>query len=199
MSDWAAQRKSAWDRLRRRKIPIHIVVTGSCALSLTWGSRESLAGRFERITLSHWGAGALAAVFGIEPLAAVDQFVRQGSCPGAVGWRDDFRRWATYVRDGMVEPAIGRDILVLGPIRKQAGSVRSSLSQRHRPRKLSLSRNSSDSKALQSQHGGGIRVSSPCAIVTTKQEQSPNLPVFYLCLGGDFLSKVRESEVNREK
>src|SRR4051812_14297319 len=37
LSDWAARLKSAWDRVRRRKLPLHVIATGSCALSLSWG------------------------------------------------------------------------------------------------------------------------------------------------------------------
>lgn len=120
VDNWAAQLKSAWDRLRRRKIPVHIVATGSCSLSLSWGSRESLAGRFERITMSHWSAGALASVFKMESSVAVDMYVRQGAYPGAVSLSSDARRSTAYVRDAIVDPAIGRDILALGPIRKPA-------------------------------------------------------------------------------
>jgi len=50
---WATRLKGEWDRLRRRKRPVHVVATGSSALRLAAGSRESLAGRFERITLAH--------------------------------------------------------------------------------------------------------------------------------------------------
>src|SRR5580698_144209 len=52
LSNWAARLKGNWDRARRRHIPIHVVATGSSALRVTTGSRESLAGRFERLTLS---------------------------------------------------------------------------------------------------------------------------------------------------
>ena len=60
LTDWAAHLKGEWDRLRRRKVPVQIVATGSSALHLGAGSRESLAGRFERITLTHWSASSLA-------------------------------------------------------------------------------------------------------------------------------------------
>ena len=56
LHDWAAHLKGIWDRFRRKRIPVHIVATGSSALRLAAGSRESLAGRFERITLTHWSA-----------------------------------------------------------------------------------------------------------------------------------------------
>src|SRR3989304_2585125 len=66
---WAGRLKAEWDRLRRHRTPIHTVATGSSALRVTSGSRESLAGRFERLTLSHWTGGALRALFGLPPTA----------------------------------------------------------------------------------------------------------------------------------
>src|SRR5271166_465142 len=108
LPDWAARLKGEWDRLRRRKRAVQIAATGSSALHLGAGSRESLAGRFERITLSHWSASSLAQTFHISPRDAVDTLVRMGAYPGAFGYRDDLPRWSAYVRDAIVEPAIGR-------------------------------------------------------------------------------------------
>jgi hypothetical protein len=59
--DWAAKLKGNWDRIRRRHIPIHVIATGSSTLRVASDSRESLAGRFERLTLSHWSAASLAS------------------------------------------------------------------------------------------------------------------------------------------
>jgi predicted AAA+ superfamily ATPase len=120
LPDWAPRLKAEWDRLRRKKLRIHVVASGSSALGLARGSRESLAGRFERLTLSHWSPASLAAVFGIDADEAVDVFVRSGAYPGAFGVRADSARWAAYVRDAIVEPAIGRDILALGNVRRPA-------------------------------------------------------------------------------
>ena len=117
---WAAQLKGEWDRLRRRKLPVHVVATGSSALRLGRGSRESLAGRFERITLPHWSASGLARAFKLSANAATDMVVREGSYPGAFELRRDRARWLAYVRDAIVEPAIGRDIMALAPVRKPA-------------------------------------------------------------------------------
>jgi len=120
LTDWATRLKGEWDRLRRRKVPVQIVATGSSALHLGAGSRESLAGRFERITLTHWSALSLAEVFHMSSRDAVDTLVRTGAYPGAFGYRDDLARWSAYVRDAIVEPAIGRDILALAAVRKPA-------------------------------------------------------------------------------
>lgn len=50
LHDWAAHLKGIRDRFRRKNSRVHIVATGSSALRLAAGSRESLAGRFERHT-----------------------------------------------------------------------------------------------------------------------------------------------------
>ncbi len=120
LPDWAARLKGEWDRLRRRKLAVHVVATGSSALRLGAGSRESLAGRFERITLTHWSASSLAGTFGVPPGEASELLVRMGSYPGAFELRGDVARWSAYVRDAILEPAIGRDILALAAVRKPA-------------------------------------------------------------------------------
>jgi predicted AAA+ superfamily ATPase len=96
------------------------VATGSSALHLAAGSRESLAGRFERLTLSHWSAQAVSQTFGVKGEEATDLVVRMGSYPGAFPMREDVPRWSAYVRDAILEPAIGRDILALASVRRPA-------------------------------------------------------------------------------
>lgn len=117
---WAARLKGAWDHIRRRRAPIHVVATGSSALHLATGSRESLAGRFERLTLAHWSASALASAFRVAPREAAELLVRLGSYPGAFSLRGDRARWSAYVRDAILEPAIGRDLLAVAAIRRPA-------------------------------------------------------------------------------
>ena len=120
LAGWAARLKGLWDRFRRKKIPVHIVATGSSAVHLAAGSRESLAGRFEQLTLSHWSAASIAAVFKIEEKRAAGLAVRLGTYPGAYPLRRDLPRWSAYVRDAILEPAIGRDILALAAVRRPA-------------------------------------------------------------------------------
>ncbi len=120
LADWAGRLKGEWDRFQRRKLPVYIVATGSSALHLGAGSRESLAGRFERITLTHWSASSLGGVFGLSPGDAVQTLVRMGAYPGAMAYRYDLARWSAYVRDAILEPAIGRDLLALAAVHKPA-------------------------------------------------------------------------------
>ncbi|TMB21724.1 MAG: ATP-binding protein [Deltaproteobacteria bacterium] len=120
LAGWAARLKAEWDRLRRRHLPVHVVATGSSALRLASGSKESLAGRYERLTLAHWSASALARTFNLAPDDAAELVVRMGAYPGAMELRNDMPRWAAYVRDAIVEPAISRDILALAAVRRPA-------------------------------------------------------------------------------
>jgi len=119
-ANWGKRLKGQYDRLRRQRIPLHVVVSGSSALRVTDTSRESLAGRFERSTLTHWSAKALVANFHVSPSDAAMDVVRIGSYPGAYELRADQARWSAYVRDAIVEPAIGRDVLALGAVRRPA-------------------------------------------------------------------------------
>jgi predicted AAA+ superfamily ATPase len=120
LHDWASRLKGVWDRFRREKTPVNVVATGSSALHLAAGSRESLAGRFERLTLTHWSARSIAQAFSIDENAAAESAVRWGTYPGAFALQRDLSRWSAYVRDAILEPAIGRDILALAPVRRPA-------------------------------------------------------------------------------
>jgi len=118
--EWGKRLKGQYDRLRRQRLPLHVIVTGSSALRVGSSSRESLAGRFERVTLTHWSATAVASLFDVSPDDASLQAVQFGSYPGARQFLQDFRRWSAYVRDAIIEPAISRDVLALGIIRRPA-------------------------------------------------------------------------------
>lgn len=120
LPDWAARLKGECDRLRQRHAPIHVVASGSSALLLGAGSRERLTGRFERVTLIHWSARDLAETFGLDRLEAARRVVTEGAYPGALAYRTDATRWQGYLRDAIVEPAIGRDLLALGAVRRPA-------------------------------------------------------------------------------
>ena len=116
--DWSTRLKGRWDRVRRRGLELHVVASGSSALRLGDGSRESLAGRFERVALTHWPASELARIFKLSTASAARELVRFGGYPGAFPLRRDVVRWQAYVRDAVIEPAIGRDVLTLGIARR---------------------------------------------------------------------------------
>lgn len=120
LPSWSELLKAQWDRILRLKLPIHIVATGSSSLHLATDSRESLAGRFERLTLTHWTPSYLSKAFEISTQNAIDLFIQLGAYPGAFRYVEDFSRWKAYVRDAIIEAAIGRDIMSLAQVRKPA-------------------------------------------------------------------------------
>ena len=59
LHDWAARLKGITDRFRRRRGPGSRRGDRLVRARLAAGSRETLAGRFERLTLTHWSAASL--------------------------------------------------------------------------------------------------------------------------------------------
>jgi uncharacterized protein len=120
LAKWDRLAKAKADELQRTKAQVHLVLSGSSALLMGRGLKETMAGRFETLRLLHWSAADLRAVFGLKDDQAVDCVVRSGGYPGAFPLRGDPARWQAYLRDSIIEPAIGRDILMMEPVRKPA-------------------------------------------------------------------------------
>lgn len=120
LGKWERLVKAKADEMQRQKAGVHLVLSGSSALLVGRGLKETMAGRFEKLRLLHWSASDLQAAFGLPDDEAVAHLVRRGSYPGAFPFRDDVARWRAYLRDSIIEPAIGRDILMMEPVRKPA-------------------------------------------------------------------------------
>ncbi|RME95759.1 MAG: ATP-binding protein [Verrucomicrobia bacterium] len=120
LAKWDRLVKAKIDEIVRQQAPVHLVLSGSSALLVGRGLTETLAGRFEHLRLLHWSARDLATAFDLSDQSAVEILVREGSYPGAFPLRQQPDRWRAYIRDSIIEPAIGRDVLVLHPVRKPA-------------------------------------------------------------------------------
>lgn len=120
LPNWSRRLKAEMDRVHREQLPLQVVVTGSAALQIGVGSRETMAGRFERLTLTHWSAQDLAQGFGLSQAESVQLVVQLGGFPGGMALRGDLPRWRAYIQDSIIAPAVGRDLLALEIIRKPA-------------------------------------------------------------------------------
>lgn len=107
--DWSEAVKQLWDA---KPHALKVVLTGSSALQVEKGLRETLAGRFELIRVEHWNFQEARQVFGL----SLEKYISFGCYPGSMAFLDNVNRWADYVRDSIVEPALGRDLLQLHPI-----------------------------------------------------------------------------------
>ncbi len=79
-----------------------------------------MAGRFEHITLRHWTARDLVDAFGMSEEQAAETYVRYGAFPGGMNLLADLPRWRVYVREAIIDAAVGRDLLMVENIRKPA-------------------------------------------------------------------------------
>jgi len=120
LPNWSRLIKAAIDEVYRERLPLHLVISGSAALPIAGGARESMAGRFEHLTLRHWTVRDLVAAFDLSEEHAAEIYVRFGAFPGSLQWITDLPRWRVYLREAIIDAAINRDLLMLETIRKPA-------------------------------------------------------------------------------
>ncbi|MYJ47081.1 MAG: ATP-binding protein [Acidimicrobiales bacterium] len=113
---WSAVVKGLWDADRASGCPLHVVILGSAPLQIQTGLNESLMGRFELVPLPHWSFNEMAAAFGFSS----DEYVFHGGYPGATRHMASHDAWHRYVRSGLVEPNVERDVLAMTRVDKPA-------------------------------------------------------------------------------
>lgn len=116
ITQWSETVKRFWDEDTAERRPLRVLILGSSPLLVQRGLTESLAGRFEVIRVGHWSFGEMRDAFRWD----LDRFVYYGGYPGAAAFVDDAERWASYVRDSLIETTISRDVLLLQPVQKPA-------------------------------------------------------------------------------
>ena len=114
--NWSETVKRMWDEDTHRRRPLKVVLLGSAPLLIARGLSESLAGRFETITMPHWSYSEMAKAFGL----TLDEYIFYGGYPGAAPFINDHQRWRRYVIDSLVETSVSRDVLLLSRIDKPA-------------------------------------------------------------------------------
>lgn len=113
---WHETVKANWDRDTKDEIPLKVVLLGSSRLMLEQGLGESLAGRYEVITMPHWSLGEMQQAFDFTP----EQFVVYGGYPGSAPLIKEPSRWLQYIRQALIEPVLSKDILSLQRVDKPA-------------------------------------------------------------------------------
>lgn len=116
---WRERIAEAAGRLAAEGRPAHLVAAAS-AVSLPAPRTRAQARPMDTATLAHWSASSVAATFGVDPAEAVDALVAFGGYPGAFEFMTNRARWAAYVRDTVINPALDRDLPALAPIRQPA-------------------------------------------------------------------------------
>ena len=114
--DWPRTVKGLWDMDRIHERPLHVVLLGSAPLLMRKGLSEGLTGRFESLPVPHWSFAEMSEAFGFD----LEQYLYFGGYPGAASRTGDENLWRDHVNKTMIEPSIGRDILMLPRIDKPA-------------------------------------------------------------------------------
>lgn len=116
VSGWSSWAKRLWDEDSFFGRDVRVLLSGSSPLLMQQGLAESLAGRFETITMTHWSWPECRDAFGFD----LDTFVYFGGYPGAAPLVHDAERWRAYLLDAVVETTVSRDILLMTRIDKPA-------------------------------------------------------------------------------
>jgi len=116
IDNWSETVKRLWDEDSRTGNNIKVILLGSSSLLIQKGLTESLAGRFEKIHLSHWSFPEMQSAFGWN----INQYIYFGGYPGAATLIDDEKRWKSYIVDSLIETSISKDILMLTRVDKPA-------------------------------------------------------------------------------
>lgn len=113
---WSEAVKKEWDDDSFNDVNLKVILLGSSRVLLDKGLADSLAGRFERIVMSHWNYAEFREAFGWD----VNRFIYYGAYPGAALLTDDAERWLEYISGSIIDATINKDILTDTPINKPA-------------------------------------------------------------------------------
>ena len=113
---WSEIIKGLWDADRAEDLALHVVILGSAPLLMQSGLNESLAGRFETISIAHWSFDEMVRAFDFD----LSTYLYFGGYPGSVPLIRDLDRWRNYILRSLVDPNIERDILSMQRVDKPA-------------------------------------------------------------------------------
>jgi len=113
---WSETVKGLWDADRAAECDLHIILLGSSPLLVQAGLTESLAGRFELVPVQHWSFLEMYEAFDLD----LDSFLYFGGYPGSIPMIRNESRWRDYLRTGLIEPNIEKDILMMVRVHKPA-------------------------------------------------------------------------------
>lgn len=113
---WADMVKKLWDEDTAHNLNLKVMLLGSATLRIQTGLGESLAGRFEVISIPHWSFQECRDAFDW----TLEQYIYFGGYPGAAKLIQDEERWSNYIVDSIIETTISRDIMLMTRIHKPA-------------------------------------------------------------------------------
>lgn len=113
VQNWSGVVKGLWDQDQIDELPLRVIVSGSAPWSLLTGRTESMVGRFFPVMVRHWSLTEMARAFDV----SMEQYLFFGGYPGAACFTNP-NEWRDYIQNGVLGPAIERDIVALTRVRK---------------------------------------------------------------------------------
>lgn len=113
---WSSEVKKLWDEQKLEKDKMHLILLGSSSLSIQKGLNESLAGRFQLHTVSHWSYQNSHTAYGL----SWDEYLSYGGYPGAYPLIQNREDWLQYMKASIIDTVIGKDILNLVRVKSPA-------------------------------------------------------------------------------
>lgn len=107
IESWSSTIKMHWDEQADKKKKIKLILLGSSSMSIHTGLSESLAGRFLIHNVYHWSFQESKEAYGL----TFEQFLKYGGYPGSYNYIEDTTQWLNYIKNSIIDPVIGKDIL----------------------------------------------------------------------------------------
>jgi len=116
ITQWSETVKGLWDSDRAEGLNLHVILLGSSPLLMQQGMSESLTGRYELLSLTHWSFMEMNDAFDFD----LDDYIYFGGYPGAAPLIQEESRWRNYVTGSLIEPSIEKDIFEMIRVDKPA-------------------------------------------------------------------------------
>lgn len=107
IENWAEHIKKLWDEEKIQTSLRGCVLLSSSSLKLQKGLTESLAGRFQLISVFHWNYKESYEAYKL----SFDDYLKYGGYPGSYPLISDEKIWISYLKHSIVEAVIEKDIL----------------------------------------------------------------------------------------
>lgn len=111
---WSDTVKGLWDADRAQGLSMHVILLGSSPLLMQKGLTESLAGRYELMSATHWSFLEMHQAFDF----TLNEYIYFGGYPGSASLIRDEARWRNYILAALVQPSINTDILQMTRVDK---------------------------------------------------------------------------------
>lgn len=114
--DWSSHIKGLWDKEKKKKQRLKLILLGSSSLNLLLGLAESLTGRFQIVRAYHWNFQLTQQLIKM----TLEEFLQFGGYPGSYSLIKNAKKWKSYLQDSIVETVISKDILTQARIKNPA-------------------------------------------------------------------------------